>query len=245
MNTYVVSSLNRNEKKAMRSLSLERNFEELFSTAPSTINFDGKFSGDENYIFIFSDEKVALSFSYLNEKRFFDLNTVNILNLDRMEIMLSLVKGIGILGRGGPLKYISSEIGPLIGSSLFNNSKIFEMKEFYDREMEWDNWEGKLLAITFKLPDVKSISVEGKKVESKIKELELYPSDSNEIVRIKVYNEKFNREITIQRNGKIRIALWPGEVGIHGLNKGEYFSKFVEKMIEFYEYVEGALGEGS
>jgi len=124
MNTYIVSSLNENEKKTMRELSPALNSSEVFSTVPSTISFDIKFSEDENYILIFSDEKVPLNFSYLNEERLFDLNTVNILNLDRREILLSFVKGIGILGRGGPLNYISSEIGSLIGilSALTNRA---------------------------------------------------------------------------------------------------------------------------
>jgi len=246
MNTYVISSLSGNDKKAMRSLSPDLNFRELLSAAPSTISFDVKFSEDEDYIFIFSDEKVALNFSYLDEERFFDLNTVNILNLDRMEIMLSFVKGIGVLGRGGPLKYISSEIGSLIGSSLFDSSTIFELRRFDNGEMQWDNWggqNGKLMAITLELPDVKSISAEGKEVELKIKELGLYPNENNEITKIKVHNEEFNRDITIERNGKIKIALWPGEIGTHEFSERTSFSKFSKKMAEFYEYVEGALGE--
>lgn len=244
MNTYVVSSLSGNEKKTMRSLSSDLNSEDLFSTAPSTINFDMKSTEEGDYIFIFSGEKVPLTFSYLGEERLFNLNTVNILNLDRMDIMLSFVKGIGILGRSGPLKYISSEIGSLIGSSIFGSSTIFEVKRFNDKEMHWDNWNGKLLAITLELPDVKFISVEGKKVESKIEELGLYPSENNEITKIKAYNKNFNRYITIERNGKIKIALWPGGIGAHKFNDRTSFSTFSKKMIEFYEFIEEALGGG-
>lgn len=243
MNTYVISSLSGNDKKAMRSPGPDLNFRELFSAAPSTISFDVKFSENEDYIFILSDEKVALNFSYLNEERFFDLSTVNILNLDRMEIMLSFVKGIGILGRGGPLKYISSEIGPLIGSSLFGSSTIFEIKGINDKKMQWQKWGEKLFGMTLELPDVKSISIEGREIESKIEELGLYPNDNNKITRIKVYNEEFNRGITLERSGKMKIALWPGEIGAHEFIEGTSFSRFSKKMIEFYEYVEETLGE--
>lgn len=244
MNTYIVSSLRRTELKAARSLSPDLDFRELFSTAPSTIDFDTKFNEDEDYIFVFSKEKVALKFFYLDEKRFFDLCTVNILNLDRMRIMLSFVKGIGILGRGGPLNYISSEIGPMIGSSLFGSSTIFEARKFDDKEMQWQTWNGKLLSITFALPDIKSVSVEGGEVESKIRELELC-TNNNKITKIKAHTRSFNRRIIIERDGKIKIALWPGKISIDELEKGASFSNLEKKMIEFYEYVEGALGEGS
>jgi len=243
MNTYVISSLKKTELKAARSLSSDLDFRELFSTAPSTINFGTKFNEDEDYIFVFSEEKVALKFFYLDEKRFFDLCTVNILNLDRMKIMLSLVKGIGILGRGGPLNYISSEIGPIIGSSLFDSSTIFEVRKFSDKEMQWQTWNGKLQGITFKPSDIESISVEGEKAESKIRELELYPNDKYKIIKMKIQNENFNRKIILEGNGKIKVALWPGEIGIHELDKENLFPKFVDKMIEFYEYTEEALGE--
>lgn len=234
----------------MRSLSPDLNFRELFSAVPSTISFDIKFSEDEDYIFIFSDEKVALNFSYLNEKRFFDLNTVNILNLDRMEIMLSFIKGIGILGRGGPLKYISTEISSLIGSSLFDSPTMFEVGGFSNEEMQWQKWGGDLLGITFGLPDIKIISIEGKEIESKIKdlkikELDLYPNEDNKITKIKIYNKNFSRRITVERNGKIKMALWPGEIKMHEFSEGTSFSTFSEKMIELYEYIEEALGEES
>lgn len=242
MNTYVISSLRKNEKKAMRSLSPDLSSRQRFSTAPSTMSFDMRFSEDRDYTFVFSEEKVALHFSYLDEERFLDLHTVNILNLNRMEIMLSLVKGIGILGRGGPLKYISSEINLIIGSSLFDNSSVFDIREFSDGEMHWDNWNGDLLAITLELPDIKSISVEGRNVELKIRELELYPNESNKIAKIKAHNKNFDRNITIERSGEIRIALWSGEIGVHTFDEGTSFSTFSQKMIEFYEYVEEALG---
>ena len=156
--------------------------------------------------------------------------------------MLSFVKGVGILGRGGPLNYISSEIGPIIGSSLFDSSTIFEVRKFNEKEMQWQVWNGKLLGITLKPPDIEFISVEGEEAESKIRELKLYPKDNWKITKIKTRNEAFNRRIIIERNGKIKVALWPGKIGVHELDKEKLIPKFMEKMIEFYEYTEEVLG---
>lgn len=241
MNTYIVSSLNRNEMGTIRPLSPDLNYRELFSTAPPNMNFDVKFS-EKGYAFIFSGERIPLKFSYIGEERLFDLNTVNILDPSKMEFMLSLVNGIGILGRGGPLKYISSEIALLIGSSLFASSTLFETKRFSDREMHWQVWKDRLLAITLELPDTGFISIEGRKTEETIKKMELFPNENNRIVKIRVYNEKFKRKITIERDGKIRISMWPGKVGIGEFNTKSFYT-FTEKMTEFYTYVGGALRE--
>jgi hypothetical protein len=245
MNTYVISSLRKAELGALRPFNSSLDSSKLFSKAPSTINFTTKFSEDNDHLFIFSGEKVALKFFYLEEKQFFDLCTVNVLNLRRMKIMLSLTEGIGILGRGGPLNYISSEIAPLIGNSLFGSSTIFEIRRFNDREMQWKIWNGKLLGITFEPPDIESISVEGEEAESKIRELRLYPSETHRIRKIKAYNEDFKRKIIIERDGKIKISLWPQKVHTSEFEEETVFSEFSEKIIEFYKYVEGALGESS
>lgn len=243
MNTYIVSLLSRNGKKAVESLNSNLNSKDLFSKMPSTMSFDVKFDADDGYIFVLSDEKVPLSFFYLKEERFYDLNTVNILNLDRMNFMLSFVKGIGILRRGDPLKYISSEINPLIGSSLFNDPSILEIRQFSDKEMQWQTWKGDLVSITLELPDAKVISVRGREIESKIEELELYPNNNNKIAEIRIHNADFNRYITIRRNGKMRIALWPGEIKMEDLNEKTLFSRFSKRMINLYEYVQQAVGE--
>ena len=119
---------------------------------------------------------------------------------------------------------------------------MFEVRKFSDEEMQWQTWNGKLLGITFEPPDIKFISVVGEEVESKIRDLKMYPNDKYKIKSTKVKNENFNRRIIVERNGKVRIALWPGKIGMHEFEEEALFSTFSRKMIEFFEYIEGALG---
>lgn len=227
----------------MRELDSALDSREIFSKVPTTVKFDLRFNDTGDYVFIFSNERVILNFSYLGEERLFDLSTTSVLNLDRKRIMLSLVKGIGILGRGGPLRYISSEIDSLIGSSLFDSPTTLDVSGFNEKDLYWNNWGEELRAITLEFSDIKSISIEGKEVESKIKELNLYPNNESTIKKIKVYNKSFNRDITIEKNGKIMMALWTGDIGINKFER-KSFLEFSDKITKFYEYVEGATGEG-
>lgn len=123
-------------------------------------------------------------------------------------------------------------------------TSFFETKEFDNREMQWQKWGDEVLAITFELPDIKSISVEGKGIQSKIEELGLYPNNYNRITKIRTYNAKFNREIIIENNGKVKMALWPTRTRIQEIMEGSSFYEQGKKLIGFYEYVEKILGEG-
>lgn len=240
MNTYVVSSLGRKEERG--SLVFDHETDGLFSTAPSTIKFEVRYNGKENFLFIFTAEKVLLNFSYLKEERFFDLNTVSIVNLEKSRTMLSFVEGIGILKRGGSVKYISSEINSIIGNSLFGDPTFLELREFSEKEMQWDRWNGTLKGITLELPDLGYATLEGKDIESRMRDMNLYPNNENKIMKIWVYNKILGRDIQIDKRGKMKISFWNGGINPNELKEKNSLLTFEKKMAELYGYIEGVLG---
>ena len=215
MYTYVLSLLDfnitdqRKEAEKLLTESLEK-----IITVPRdyTIQYSQikhpKLSGFKATI----SEEIQINYSFLQNPLETTLNTEILILYETLKegknLMVSSPRGMGMIVRGPPRKYIDALTSRIMKKSLFLDKKIgYEPLMFEQEDMKFDKWGEELRGISMDIEAFGKVYLTGRELNNKIPSMRYITQtmETGVINKIKIFSEYINRIVEISSYGVVKI----------------------------------------